>query len=102
MSSQEDNKDIILKQELLDMHVRRQHSLSNDEFWRYLHLIPPPCILEFGTEATISDPYREALYKFAPFYCVEEIVGTYLGHNEQFPSEEDWMNGVRPEHSSPR
>ena len=63
--------------------------------------IPSRHILTFG-EYTMSSSYREALYKFAPFYCVEEIVGTYLGHNEQFPSEEDWMNGVRPEHSSPR
>ena len=56
-----------------------------------MRCIPPLHVLEFG-KYTMSFPYRKALYEFAPYYTTEEVVGSYLGYNPNFPSEEDWTN----------
>ena len=39
--------------------------------------------------------YKLAIYCKYPDYTVEEIVGTYLGHNPYFPSFEDWQEQNR-------
>jgi len=54
------------------------------------HTIPSPEVLTFGTY-TLDVKYREALFDEYPFYTVEEIVGTYLGHNPYYPSQEVWI-----------
>ena len=53
--------------------------------------VPLPEVLTFG-EYTIDARYRAALYADYPFYTVEEIVGSYLGHNPYYPSQEIWLD----------
>ena len=52
--------------------------------------VPPRHILRFGNYV-INKEYREALYVEFPFYTTEEVVGSYLGYNPHFPSEEKWL-----------
>ena len=40
----------------------------------------------------LDEVYKEELYKEFPHYTVEEIIGTYLGHNPYFPSQIAWQN----------
>mmetsp|Transcript_14744 Transcript_14744/g.37217 ORF Transcript_14744/g.37217 Transcript_14744/m.37217 type:complete len:154 (-) Transcript_14744:132-593(-) len=46
--------------------------------------------LQYGPHA-LNPAYREALWIEHPHYCVEEVLGSYLGHNEHFDSQEDWL-----------
>ena len=34
--------------------------------------------------------YKEALFDDYPFYTAEEVVGSFLGHNPYFPSQDEW------------
>jgi len=60
------------------------HNFKKDEF---LNCIPPANIVEFGT-IKIKPSYRKKLFQKHPNYTVEEIVGTYLGHNPYYPKYE--------------
>mgnify|MGYP001232584795 CR=1 FL=1 len=65
-----------------------------DEFFSFtedeqLMCIPPRDMLNFG-EYTIPKDYRESLYMKHPKYTLEEILGTYLGYNPNFPSISDY------------
>lgn len=53
--------------------------------------IPPLSVLRFGVY-DINKDYRQALYEFCPKYNSEEIVGSYLGYNPYFPSQDDWIS----------
>lgn len=55
------------------------------------HSIPLPETLTFG-QHTIDARYRAALYAEYPFYTIEEIVGSYLGNNPYYPSQEVWID----------
>lgn len=58
--------------------------------------VPPVQQLEFGS--TVLDKlYRKELYEEFPHYTVEEIIGTYLGHNPFFPSQTAWRNRRQPQ-----
>ena len=50
--------------------------------------IPPLNVCRFG-HVTMDQEYREALYRDHPYYTAEEIVGTFLGHNPHYPSEQE-------------
>ena len=64
----------------------KEHDWAQDE---YFGCVPPRNVLRFG-EYVIPRAYRDALYKFAPHYNTEEVMGSYLGHNPRFPSCSDW------------
>jgi len=64
------------------------HDFANEEV---LDCVPPRDVLRFG-QYEINKEYREALYKEFPFYTAEEVVGSYLGHNPNFPSEGEWLD----------
>ena len=55
------------------------------------HSIPLPEVLTFG-QYTIDVTYRAALYVEHPLYTIEEIVGSYLGHNPYYPSQDVWID----------
>ena len=54
------------------------------------YTVPPPDQYIFG-EYHIDPEYRKLLYGEYPFYTGEEIVGSYLGYNPYFPSEQEWL-----------
>ena len=58
---------------------------------KYFERVPRPEQYNFGPHK-INRKYREVLYNKYPFYTIEEIVGSYLGHNPYFPSQHDWLN----------
>jgi hypothetical protein len=58
---------------------------------KYLDRVPSPKTCEFGPYQ-IDPKYRKEIYKRFPFYTIEEIVGSYLGHNPHFQSQHDWLN----------
>ncbi len=62
----------------------------NFEIEEVLDCVPPKDVLKFG-DYMIDKEYRKALYKEYPFYNAEEIVGSFIGHNPYFPSQEDWF-----------
>jgi hypothetical protein len=53
--------------------------------------IPPKEVLVFG-HYHIDLTYREELYTEYPYYNVEEIVGTFMGENHNFPSYNEWIS----------
>lgn len=55
-----------------------------------LNCVPPRSVLKFG-EYRIKRSYRDALYAAHPYYNAEEVVGSFLGYNPYFPSEDDWF-----------
>lgn len=63
--------------------------MKNEIAEERLNCIPPLHVLQFG-KFLIPREYRDALYEYAPFYCTEEVVGSFLGHGT-FPSYEDWI-----------
>jgi hypothetical protein len=64
----------------------------------HLSCVPPLNVLRFGTY-NIPRAYRDALYQYAPYYCTEEVVGSFLGHNPYFSSYDDWANAQRESES---
>lgn len=62
-----------------------------------IHTVPPRDKLTFLFEEDPSGPhtldvnYRTALFEEFPFYTSEEIVGSFLGHNPYFDSQEEWV-----------
>jgi len=57
----------------------------------YLDRVPPPEMCNFGPYQ-IDPEYRKQLYIQFPNYTGEEVVGSYLGYNPHFPSQEEWLN----------
>ncbi|MCA4782361.1 hypothetical protein IF125_08790 [Empedobacter stercoris] len=64
------------------------HNFEKEEA---LDCVPPKDVLIFG-KYSIDKNYRKALFKEAPFYTSEEIVGSYLGYNHTFPSQDEWLD----------
>ncbi len=56
-----------------------------------LNCVPPKDVLRFG-DYEIDRSYRNALFSKFPNYTAEEIVGSFLGHNSIFPSQEEWLS----------
>lgn len=69
---------------------KKEHDYEHEleKFW---DCVPPKDILKFG-EYEINKEYRDELYEKYPFYTTEEVVGSYLGHNPYFPSQEDYWS----------
>jgi hypothetical protein len=66
-----------------------EHDWQEDE---YMECVPPLHVLCFG-EYTLDPNYRQAVYQHCKKYNTEEVVGSFLGHNPHFPSQEKWING---------
>lgn len=69
------------------IRCNKNHDWSKDEF---MNCIPPQQIRRFG-DYTIDHRYRQALYAFCSTYRTEDVVGSFLGHNPTFPSQETWL-----------
>ena len=67
-------------------HNFESHNFEEEEF---LYCVPPPETLQFGNYV-LSKEYKEALFDEYPFYTAEEVVGSFLGHNPYFPSQDEW------------
>ena len=67
-------------------HSFESHNFEEEEF---LYCVPPPETLKFGNYV-LSKEYKEALFDDYPFYTAEEVVGSFLGHNPYFPSQDEW------------
>ncbi len=63
------------------------HDFANEEA---LGCIPPREVLQFGPHK-LSREYRDALIAAYPYYCTEEVVGSFLGRNDKFPSQDEWI-----------
>ena len=70
------------------------HDFAKEEA---LNCVPPPSVLQFGSY-TIDSQYRAELYKTHPYFTTEEIVGSFLGHNPHWPSQEKWLAGSDEEY----
>lgn len=57
-----------------------------------MQCVPPLHVLNFG-EYKLDPKYRQAVYEYSKNYNTEEVVGSFLGHNPYFPSQEKWING---------
>ena len=80
---------------LIDMDGDHIQDMSVDEkstdlTEEYIDCVPPPEMCIFGPYK-IDPEYRKQLYIEFPFYTGEEVVGSYLGHNPYFPSQEEWL-----------
>ena len=67
-------------------HIFESHNFESEEF---LYCVPPPKTLKFGNYV-LSQEYKKALFDEYPFYTAEEVVGSFLGHNPYFPSQDEW------------
>ena len=67
---------------------KKAHDFETEEA---LYCVPPNDVLKFG-QHQIDKEYREALYEEFPFYTAEEVVGSYLGYNPHFPSQNVWFD----------
>lgn len=66
---------------------QKQHDFSKEEAF---DCVPSKNVLQFGN-FIIDKQYREALFNEFPMYTSEEIVGSYLGKNPFFPSQDSWL-----------
>jgi len=76
-----------------DMHTGFCHRCNTTHDWRtqeYMECIPPPSVLLFGPYR-IDPAYRLALNGVCDAFTTEEVVGSFLGHNPYFPSQEAWL-----------
>ena len=67
---------------------KKAHNFETEEA---LDCVPPRDVLNFGKHRIDKD-YRESLFQAHPYYTSEEIVGTFLGHNLNFPSQSAWFD----------
>jgi ribosomal protein L37E len=67
---------------------KKAHNFEKEEAF---DCVPPKETLKFG-QYEIDKNYRDALYSEFPFYNSEEVVGSFLGHNPNFPSQDEWHN----------
>ena len=65
----------------------KKHDFTKGEF---LACVPPNSVLQFG-EYVIDPNYRAALHEYRPYYTTEEIMGSYIGYNPHFPSQDQWL-----------
>lgn len=72
---------------------KNAHNFEKEE---HMACVAPRDVLKFG-QYKIEKEYRDALYEEYPFYNTEEVVGSYLGHNPHFPSEDDWFSAKEEE-----
>lgn len=72
---------------------------SESDHEEYFNRVPPPEKCDFG-DYRIDPDYRKELYKQFPFYTGEEIVGSYLGYNPHFPSQEEWLESTSDDSES--
>ena len=76
----------ILNARKADALERGRHAdFANEEI---LDAIPPRERLQFGPH-TIDQTYRDAMFDEFPDYTAEEVVGSFLGKNPHFPSQDD-------------
>ena len=75
------------KQEKCQTCGKKAHNFEKEEAFE---CVPPRDVLRFGTYE-INEAYRAALYEEFPFYTSEEVVGSFLGHNPNFPSQNVWF-----------
>jgi len=73
----------------------KKHDWRKEE---YMECKPPLSVLCFG-EYKIDPAYRLALYNHGSYYNTEEVVGSFLGHNPHFPSQEEWIEQQNEESS---
>lgn len=66
---------------------KKAHNFEKEEI---MDCVPPKDILRFG-EHLINKDYRNALYEEFHFYTTEEVVGSFLGYNPNFPSQSSWL-----------
>lgn len=66
---------------------KQSHDFMNEEA---MECIPPHDVLNFG-QHQIDSNYRIALYEEYPMYTSEEVVGSFLGYNPHFPSQNQWL-----------
>jgi hypothetical protein len=66
---------------------RHEHNYATGEA---LACVPPRHVLQFGPHR-LDAAYRQALYERFPFYTAEEIIGSFLGENPYWPSQETWL-----------
>jgi len=59
---------------------------------------PPLSVLCFG-KYKMDPVYRQALYNHGSYYNTEEVVGSFLGHNPHFPSQQEWLQHQNEESS---
>lgn len=64
--------------------------ITEEDSFEYFESVPPPEKCDFG-DYQIDPRYRAELYRNFPDYTGEEIVGSYLGHNPNFPSQREWL-----------
>jgi hypothetical protein len=38
----------------------------------------------------LNAAYKAALFQNSPYFTAEEVIGSYLGHNPGWPSDEEW------------
>jgi hypothetical protein len=76
-----------IKQKKCPTCGKKAHDFEKEEA---MDCVPPKNVLNFG-EYQINKKYREALYKEYPIYTAEEVVGSYLGHNPFFSSQDNWF-----------
>jgi len=67
----------------------KEHDWQEDE---HMKCMPPIHVLSFG-EYTLDSKYRQAVYQHCKQYNTEEVVGSFLGHNPYFSSQEKWISG---------
>ncbi|MBK9638154.1 MAG: hypothetical protein IPO63_10185 [Bacteroidetes bacterium] len=75
-----------IKQKTCPTCGQKAHNFEREEF---NDCVPPIDVLKFG-QYIINSEYRKTLFKGYPLYTAEEIVGSFLGHNNNFPSQDDW------------
>ena len=67
---------------------KEAHDFEREEI---MDCVPPRNVLKFGNYV-IDKRYREALYRKFPNYTAEEVVGSFLGYNPNFPDESEWFD----------
>merc|ERR1711972_431631 len=72
-------------------HCNRCGKYHDWDKGKYLDCRPPLSVLRFGGTIILDRSYRAALDAFCSLYTTEEIVGSYLGRNPHFPSQEKWF-----------
>lgn len=76
-----------MKEEKCPTCRKKAHNFEKEEA---LNCVPPREVLSFG-DYNIDKNYRDELFDKYPNYTSEEVVGSFLGHNPYFPSQEDWF-----------
>jgi hypothetical protein len=66
---------------------KKAHDFVNEEA---MECVPPMDVLNFG-EHHIDVNYRRELHNEYPMYNSEEVVGSFLGYNPDYPSQQEWL-----------